>query len=241
MIVKHLKEGKWTFIYMILQFIFVLGINYYYSDVLTYYLFNKLLARNALFGIKFYEIILTKLYIATIFSIIFIIPFFGWYLILYFIGGLFLNEYIKIKNFYKELIIWWLTEMIWTMLVIVQCLTNEKDEGGAGVFDPARLGFGNHQLNLEGRFEIIQILSFSNAAGLAAQIIIIWLGIAILLKFSKDIEKKRKFIPLIILGMSIWIIPPSLKKQGELTLTLLVYLETKIWLKYWKINRRRVP
>jgi hypothetical protein len=80
-------------------------------------------------------------------------------------------------------------------------------------------------LNIITSSSILQIYSFGNITSLFIKIIVIWLiGSNIIMK-----EIKRSYIPIIIILMSIFIIPPDVKIQILIIGAATVYMEIKIF------------
>jgi len=83
---------------------------------------------------------------------------------------------------------------------------------------------------------VIQIYSYANVANLTARLIIIWVILAIILRTT---TWQRRYLPLIIFIMSVWVTPPDIYIQGGLTLALFIYLEGHVWIRLWKARLKR--
>lgn len=84
-------------------------INYYYADVLIYFLYFKLFAFTQIFAISFYEVLITKLLFSFLCTILLIIPLAPIFLFLYFYSGLLPREY----EFYRK----YGLRFIWTYIL----------------------------------------------------------------------------------------------------------------------------
>lgn len=102
---------------------------------------------------------------------------------------------------------------------------------------PPRVGYGASDgvlpvaVGAEGAVGVTQIYSYANVVNLTARLIIIWGILAIILRTT---IWQRKYLPLIIFIMSVWVTPPDIKIQAVLTLVLFIYLEGHIWIRLWK-------
>jgi Sec-independent protein secretion pathway component TatC len=239
MLFNNIKILIYTIIYICIHISIILIINYNYSDILTYYFFNKLLNFNNLFAITFYEIILTKFYLSFMLTIIICLPIIIIYFYLYIKSGLYYNETKKYKNYYLKGLKIYILELIICMYIFIPLIIKYNNYGT----------YKNISDNNE--FKIIQIYSYGNITSLIIKIIILWVVLALIVLIYKNLNIKKKNIkeikPLIprryipIIALIIGLFGPfgaDPKLQIIITLTILIYLEIHSIIKFWNENRK---
>jgi hypothetical protein len=183
MLLNHLKVLMVTTIYIGCHILIIFTINFHYSEILTYYFFNKLLAFNNLFAITFYEILLTKLYLTIIFTLLMCIPVIIIYIFLYIMAGLYMYEFKKfIAKFWNGLKIYLfeLTLCLYFFLPFIIKYSNSSPENIKSKNAPIDATIEITE------FKIIQIYSYANITSLVIKIILLWLIAAVIVFIYKN-------------------------------------------------------
>lgn len=222
---NHLKDLILTLIYGLIQILILFCVNLYYIEVATYYLFGKLLDINTLYALTVYEKPLTQLYMGGILTILEGIPIICINIYGFVSMGLYKKEKEKIKKKYKNILAVLVESFIST--TVMAPLLTKRIEAKKSEWDPL-------EIKKNDGIWIMQLTSYSNITEIMGKIIIIWIIMGIIMKISNS--RKRKYIPIIILGLSMWVIPPDIKIQSMLTLVILGRLELYIIISYWRKN-----
>lgn len=200
----HFKSFFFTFFYLFLSFSFFFFLHFFYLDIFIYFFFFKYLHLSPLFAIHFYEILFANLSLSLILSLLVFLPILPLFSFIFIISGLFVYEFIYLFVLWRNLVLFYLFDLFLFLNIILPILF---------------LYFLPHP-------NIIQIYSYNNITHLFIQLFFIWII------WSNIIRKeiKRAYIPLLILLMSIFIIPPDIKTQITFIVILIFYVEILLFL-----------
>jgi hypothetical protein len=203
MLFFHLKSFVFTLFYLFLSFLFIFFINFSYLDIFIHFAFEKCFSLSPLYAIHFYEILFSKFSLTFFLSLLIFLPIFPLFLVNFFISGLFIYELMEFGSIWGRLSMLYVLDIIILWKIILPILF----------------------LNIIPSSSILQIYSFGNITSLFIKIIVIWLiGSNTVAKLTE-----RSYIPIIIILMSIFIIPPDVKIQILMIGAATVYMEIKIF------------
>jgi Sec-independent protein secretion pathway component TatC len=228
MFFNHLKSFIRSLVIFFLNLLILFFINLYYSDVLIYYFFSKLLKFKILYATSLFEIVITKINLAIMLTIIFSYPLILIYILTYLVPGIYNYEFKFNLRRLITLINSYILELTIYMYAILPAIIIYSKE-------PLHNNFISNY--------IVQIHTFHNITNMTMRILILGLVAHVTAVFNIRIMKNkmqipRKYIP--IIGVLLSILTPfnsDILIQLFLTGIVFVYVEIVKLKYYWGKNK----